>query len=47
MVIGHVKKGENHTGAIHKILSLELIHRLFLDSGLGLHDSVEFSEAFA
>jgi len=32
MVNGHVKKGENHTGAIHKILSLELIHRLFLDS---------------
>jgi asparagine synthase (glutamine-hydrolysing) len=32
MVNGHVNKGENHTGAIHKILSLELIHRLFLDS---------------
>jgi len=32
MVNGHVKKGENHTGAIHKILSLELIHRLFIDS---------------
>jgi asparagine synthase (glutamine-hydrolysing) len=32
MVNGHVKKGENHTGEIHKVLSLELIHRLFLDS---------------
>ncbi len=32
MVNGHLKKGENHTGEIHKILSLELIHRLFLDS---------------
>jgi len=32
MVDGHLKKGQNHTSAIHKILSLELIHRLFLDS---------------
>jgi asparagine synthase (glutamine-hydrolysing) len=32
MVNGHMKKGENHTGEIHKILSLELIHRLFIDS---------------
>jgi len=32
MVTGHMKKGENHTGEIHKILSLELIHRLFIDS---------------
>ena len=32
MVDGHLKKGQNHTGAIHKILSLELIHRLFIDS---------------
>jgi len=32
MVNGHLKKGENHTGAIHKILSLELLHRLFIDS---------------
>jgi asparagine synthase (glutamine-hydrolysing) len=32
MVNGHVKKGENHTGEIHKVLSLELIHRLFIDS---------------
>jgi asparagine synthase (glutamine-hydrolysing) len=32
MVNGHVKKGENHTSEIHKLLSLELIHRLFIDS---------------
>lgn len=32
IVNGHIKKGENHTGSIHKILSLEYIHRLFLDA---------------
>lgn len=32
MVNGHIKKGENYTGEIHKILSLELIQRLFLDA---------------
>jgi asparagine synthase (glutamine-hydrolysing) len=33
MVRGHVKGDRNYTGAIHKVLTLELIHRLFLDSG--------------
>lgn len=32
IVQGHLKGNENHTLAIHKILSLELIHRLFLDN---------------
>jgi hypothetical protein len=32
MVNGHIKKGENHTGSIHKVLSLEYINRLFLDA---------------
>ncbi len=32
IVKGHVKGNENHTMAIHKVLTLELIHRLFLDN---------------
>jgi asparagine synthase (glutamine-hydrolysing) len=32
MVHGHIKGKRNHTLAIHKVLTLELIHRLFLDS---------------
>jgi asparagine synthase (glutamine-hydrolysing) len=47
MVIGHTKKGENYTSAIHKILSLELIHRLFLDSALTPNESVLSSEVLA
>jgi asparagine synthase (glutamine-hydrolysing) len=47
MVNGHLKKGENHTGEIHKILSLELIHRLFIDSVSTPNDSVHSVEAFA
>jgi asparagine synthase (glutamine-hydrolysing) len=32
MVQGHLKGKRNYTLAIHKVLTLELIHRLFLDS---------------
>jgi asparagine synthase (glutamine-hydrolysing) len=32
IVNGHLKGDRNYTTAIHKLLSLELIHRLFLDS---------------
>jgi len=32
MVHGHMNRGRNYTLAIHKLLSLELIHRLFIDS---------------
>ena len=31
IVNGHLEGGQNHTTAIHKLLSLELMHRLFLD----------------
>jgi asparagine synthase (glutamine-hydrolysing) len=31
-VLGHVKGDRNYTTEIHKLLSLELLHRLFLDS---------------
>lgn len=31
IVRGHLGGGENHTTAIHKLLTLELLHRLFLD----------------
>jgi asparagine synthase (glutamine-hydrolysing) len=47
MVIGHTKKGENYTSTIHKILSLELIHRLFLDSALTPNEAVLSSEVMA
>jgi asparagine synthase (glutamine-hydrolysing) len=32
IVYGHLKGGRNYTTEIHKLLSLELLHRLFLDS---------------
>jgi asparagine synthase (glutamine-hydrolysing) len=31
IVAGHLKGGRNYTSAIHKLLTLELIHRLFVD----------------
>jgi asparagine synthase (glutamine-hydrolysing) len=31
MVRGHVKGNQNYTSEIHKVLTLELLHRLFLD----------------
>jgi len=31
IVRGHLKGNRNYTSAIHKVLTLELIHRLFLD----------------
>jgi len=31
IVKGHLKEGRNYTTAIHKLLTLELLHRLFLD----------------
>jgi len=32
IVRGHVKGNRNYTTEIHKVLTLELLHRLFLDS---------------
>jgi asparagine synthase (glutamine-hydrolysing) len=32
VVQGHLKGGRNYTYEIHKLLTLELLHRLFLDS---------------
>ena len=32
VVRGHLKEGRNYTTEIHKVLTLELIHRLFLDA---------------
>jgi asparagine synthase (glutamine-hydrolysing) len=32
IVNGHTKQGLNYTSAIHKLLSLELLQRLFMDS---------------
>lgn len=32
VVRGHLKEGRNYTNEIHKMLTLELIHRLFIDS---------------
>jgi asparagine synthase (glutamine-hydrolysing) len=32
LVNGHLDGGENHTSAIHKLISLELLHRLFYDA---------------
>jgi asparagine synthase (glutamine-hydrolysing) len=31
IVQGHLKGNRNYTTAIHKVLTLELVHRLFLD----------------
>jgi asparagine synthase (glutamine-hydrolysing) len=33
MVEGHLKGGRNYTNEIHKVLTLELLHRLLLDPG--------------
>jgi asparagine synthase (glutamine-hydrolysing) len=33
VVEGHLKGGLNYTAAIHKLLTLELLQRLFLDAG--------------
>jgi asparagine synthase (glutamine-hydrolysing) len=35
IVAGHLKGKRNYTNELHKILSLELLHRLFIDSGAG------------
>jgi asparagine synthase (glutamine-hydrolysing) len=32
VVSGHIKRGLNYTSEIHKLLSVELLHRLFLDA---------------
>jgi asparagine synthase (glutamine-hydrolysing) len=32
VVNGHLRGDENHTDEIHRLLSLELAHRLFVDS---------------
>ena len=32
IVRGHLKGDRNYTTAIHEVLTLELLHRLFLDS---------------
>jgi len=32
VVNGHTKEGRNHTTAIHKLLTLELLQRLFFDA---------------
>jgi asparagine synthase (glutamine-hydrolysing) len=32
MIEGHLKRGLNYTTAIHKLLTLELLHRIFLDA---------------
>ena len=31
IVDGHTRRGLNYTTAIHKLLTLELLHRLFFD----------------
>jgi asparagine synthase (glutamine-hydrolysing) len=33
VVSGHVKGDRNYTTEIHRLLSLELLHRLFVDAG--------------
>ena len=32
VVLGHLKGNRNYTSEIHKLLTVELIHRLFVDS---------------
>jgi asparagine synthase (glutamine-hydrolysing) len=34
MVQGHLKGDRNYTTEIHKVLTLELLHRLFLDTAV-------------
>jgi asparagine synthase (glutamine-hydrolysing) len=41
IVEAHLRGDRNHTGAIHKILTLELIHRLFVDSAIPLPPRLE------
>ena len=33
IVHGHIKGNRNYTNEIHKLLTLELVHRLFSDAG--------------
>jgi asparagine synthase (glutamine-hydrolysing) len=47
MVRSHLKGDGNYTTAIHKVLTLELLHRLFLDSTLEMPQFHLPSEAFA
>jgi len=50
IVAGHLKGNRNYTSAIHKVLTLELIHRLFLDSQMTRRlpiQRVSLSPAFA
>jgi asparagine synthase (glutamine-hydrolysing) len=32
VVRGHLERGRNYTTAIHQLLTLELVHRLFVDA---------------
>jgi asparagine synthase (glutamine-hydrolysing) len=32
VVNGHIKGGRNHTSEIHRLLSLELLHRVYFDA---------------
>jgi asparagine synthase (glutamine-hydrolysing) len=47
MVQGHIRGDRNYTTGIHKVLTLELVHRLFLDSTLETNPSHLSSKAFA
>jgi asparagine synthase (glutamine-hydrolysing) len=47
IVQGHLHGGRNYTAEIHQLLTLELIHRLFLDSTLETPRHETLSEAFA
>jgi hypothetical protein len=38
IVQSHLKGDRNYTTEIHKVLTLELLHRLFLDAGCSLAD---------
>jgi asparagine synthase (glutamine-hydrolysing) len=39
MVLGHVKGDRNYTNDIHKILTLELLHRLLIDRSSGFQNA--------
>jgi asparagine synthase (glutamine-hydrolysing) len=48
VVQGHIKGDRNYTNEIHKTLTLEIIHRLFLDNskrGIGERSEVAVAEA--
>ena len=47
MVRGHLREDQNHTTAIHKVLTLELLHRLFLDRKPQRAQAPVLREAFA